>query len=290
MDDEFQEAGKVVRKVLHRAAREVDVGDRLLEVAEYLEECVRDQGAEPAFPVNLSLNEVAAHYTPSPDDETEISPGDILKVDVGAHVNGAIGDAAITLSFDNDLGERLAKAAREALEAAIETIRPGVECREVGRAIGEVCRDHGFKPVIGLTGHQIEPWNLHAGVSIPNDDLPGYENKLEEGMVLAIEPFVTTEDGEGDVKPGSTVEIFSVRDPNQRSRLDLHRIYEDRKSLPFARRWVGVAPRVKFELLRLSKLGAVKAYPELVEVNGEPVAQWEHTVVVTERGCHVLTE
>ncbi|WP_457614075.1 type II methionyl aminopeptidase [Methanopyrus sp.] len=290
MDDEFREAGKVVRRVLRRAAREVDVGDQLLEVAEYLEECVRDQGAEPAFPVNLSLNEVAAHYTPGPDDGTEISPEDILKIDVGAHVNGAIGDAAITLSFDNDLGERLAEAAREALEAAIETIRPGVECRKVGRAIGEVCRDHGFKPVIGLTGHQIEPWNLHAGVSIPNDDLPGYEDKLEEGMVLAVEPFVTTGDGKGDVKPGSTVEIFSVRNPNQRSRLNLYRIYESRRSLPFARRWVGAAPRVKFELMRLSKLGAVKAYPELVEVNGEPVAQWEHTVVVTERGCLVLTE
>ncbi|WP_157666004.1 type II methionyl aminopeptidase [Methanopyrus sp. KOL6] len=290
MNDEFREAGKVVKRVLRRAAREVDVGDKLLEIAEYLEDCVRDQGAEPAFPVNLSLNEVAAHYTPSPDDEIEISPGDILKIDIGAHVNGAIGDAAITLSFDNDLGELLAEVAREALEAAIAMIRPGVECREVGRAIGEVCRDYGFKPVIGLTGHQIEPWNLHAGVSIPNDDLPGYEDKLEEGMVLAVEPFVTTEDGKGDVRPGSTVEIFSVRNPNQRSRLDLHRIYEDRKSLPFARRWVKEATRMKFELLRLSKLGAVKAYPELVEVNGEPVAQWEHTVMITERGCRVLTE
>ncbi len=286
--DDFREAGRVVRWVLRRARREIDVGDDLLEVAEYLEDLIRDAGAEPAFPVNLSLNEVAAHYTPGPEGGPELEPGSILKVDVGAHVNGAIGDAAITLVFDHELGERLAEAARAALEAAVEVVGPGVTCREVGRAIGEACRERGFRPVTGLTGHEVRRWDLHAGVSIPNDDLPGYEDRLEEGMIVAIEPFVTTEAGDGDVEPGRHVEIFSVRNPNQRSRVNLRRIYEERRSLPFARRWLGSSAS-RLELLRLSRLGALKAYPELVERNGEPVAQWEHTVMVTEDGCEILT-
>ncbi len=287
--DDFVEAGKIVRRVLNRASREINVGDKLLEVAEYLEDLIRDMGAEPAFPVNLSLNEVAAHYTPPPGDNTEVEPEDVLKVDVGAHVNGAIGDAAITLVFDNELGEELAETAKKALEAAIETVKPGVKCKDVGRAIGEVCREKGHKPVIGLTGHQVERWNLHAGVSIPNDDLKGYEQKIEKGMVIAIEPFVTTERGDGDVRPGPTVEIYSVQDPNVRSRVNLRRIWEERDGLPFARRWLDDRPGTRLELGRLSKLGALRAYPELVEAAGEPVAQWEHTVLVTEDGCEVLT-
>ncbi|WP_273271875.1 M24 family metallopeptidase, partial [Methanothrix sp.] len=96
--DNYRKAGRILAEVLQEARPKVDVGVPLLEVAEFVEEAIRSKGGLPAFPCNISLDRSAAHYTPSPKDESVFAEN-MVKLDVGVHVDGYIADAAITIDL-----------------------------------------------------------------------------------------------------------------------------------------------------------------------------------------------
>ena len=261
----------------------IKVGVPLLEVADKVEAKIIELGAKPAFPVNLSINHIAAHYAPFPGDETRFAEGDLIKIDVGAHVNGAIGDTASTV----DLGDNkeLVKASEEALKAAIEIFKPGTKFGEVGRTIQEKIKEYGFVPVVNLSGHGLDLYNLHAGITVPNYD-NGDEKELQDGQILAIEPFATS--GEGKIIEGKPSGIYRleqarpVRDMNARKILKF--ISEEYKTLPFAKRWVVKKfPTAGFALRILEKEGILHQYPQLPEKSKALVSQAEHTVKVAEK-------
>ncbi len=102
------------------------------------------RGAKCAFPVNTSLNEVAAHYTAEPNDPKTVSDSDLIKIDLGAQINGYIADTAVTVNYDSQY-DSLVQAAENALEAAMSMIKSGVKSKDVGRKIQNTIMDMGFK-------------------------------------------------------------------------------------------------------------------------------------------------
>jgi methionyl aminopeptidase len=285
--EEYRKAGRVIGKALQAGAELVTEDVSYLAVAEQMEDLIRRE-AEIAFPVNISVNEVAAHYTPGPDDERVFGAGDIVKLDAGAHVNGYIGDAALTVIADGGDHDDLIATAQKALGAAIEHVQAGVTIAEIGQHIEEVITSHGYRPVENLQGHSLEQYNLHAGLSIPNVANDN-TRELQAGEVIAIEPFAT--DGAGRVVNGDTGNIYHMVG---RGRGKTARAMRERfDGLPFASRWMDgiVEPRrIDLSLAFLQRRRVIRPYSMLVEAKGGMVAQAEHTMLVTEDGCEILTQ
>jgi methionyl aminopeptidase len=284
--EKHREAGEILAQVREETADRVEVGASHLEIAEHAEERIRELGGEPAFPVNISIDEEAAHATPKPDDDATFGE-EMVNLDIGVHVDGWLADTAITVDLSGHA--ELADAPAEALEAAIEVIEPGVHTGEIGAEIESVIDGHGYNPVVNLSGHGLGHWEQHTEPNVPNRAVEqGID--LEIGDVVAIEPFAT--DGSGKVSEGADEEIFalereaSVR--NRDARQALEQIVEEFKTLPFARRWLDTR-RAEMALRRLQQQDVVHGYPVLKEDAGFLVSQKEHTIIVTEGGCEVTT-
>lgn len=289
----YREAGLIASKVRSMVASIVREGAKVLDVCEEIERLIFKMGGRPAFPCNVGINEVAAHYTSPPEDKSLIPEGSIVKVDFGVELSGYIADTATTIIFDPKFSP-MVKAAEDSLAAAIEFIREGVEAREVGRVIEERIKRYGYKPIRNLTGHKMERYILHTGKVVPN--FPGIDgSKLREGEVYAVEPFVTTADGAGIVVERSESHIFRLQKEKTKDReakAIVKFIKENYSTLPFALRWLRKAymnewPERAFKAALSQK--CLFSYPVLVEARGEPVAQVEHTILVKEDGCEVLT-
>ena len=281
-----REAGDILAEVLAEAADRVEVGASLLEVAEFAEERTRELGGEPAFPCNISVDEEASHATPAPDDESTFGE-EMVCLDVGVHVDGWIADAATTVDLSGNPG--LVEAAESALEAALDTVEPGVHTGEVGAAIEAEIDRHGYNPIVNLSGHGLAEYDAHTSPNVPNRGVDsGVE--FEVGDVVAIEPFAT--DGRGKVGEGSDAQIFSLletkRVRDRKARQLQEEIEERHQTLPFAVRWFD-DPRAEMSLRRLEMADAVRSYAVLKEEEGRLVSQAEHTVIVTEDGCEKTT-
>lgn len=282
----YMEAGKLAKRLREEAASMVVPGASVLELVDTIEQAILDAGGEIAFPLNISINEDAAHDTAGPGDERLFAEGDVVKVDLGVHIDGYVADTAQTV----DLGDHalLVEASREALNAAIALVRPGVTTGELGTAIQHEIESRGFRPVANLTGHGLSQYCLHGDPMIPNVAMTGGA-VIEEGMVFAIEPFAST--GTGMVSDATRTVIYS-QTANRGVRLAsakrvLNQI-RDRRSLPFSKRWI-TGDKVDLALSTLKKNGVIRGYPVLHDIPGSYVAQTEHTLIVTGDGCVVTT-
>ncbi|MDD1725021.1 MAG: type II methionyl aminopeptidase [Methanospirillum sp.] len=284
--DRYMQAGTAAKKILAAGADRIKPDVPLLEVGMFIEDMIIEQGFGVAFPVNISLNEAAAHDTPSVDDTRTFVPGDMIKLDIGVHLDGYIADTACTV----DLGDQpiLREASIAARDAAIAAVKPGVAIGTLGAIVAQEIKSRGFLPIANLAGHGLDQYCQHKGPNIPN--IPGAGGAiLEEGMVVAIEPFATT--GTGFVHDGKREEIFSqvvhrpVRLPAARKVL---KEIEERNGLPFARRHLQVKSS-DLALARLVHDGILQGYPVLSDVPGSYISQAEHTMIVTSDGCIVTT-
>ncbi len=285
--EKHREAGRILSQVREETAARVEVGASHLEIAEYAEDRIRELGGKPAFPVNISIDEEAAHATPAIDDDSTFGE-EMINLDIGVHIDGWLADTAITVDLSGNPG--LAEASEQALEAAIDVIEPGVDTGDIGAEIEDVIDGYGFNPVVNLTGHGLGHWEQHTSPNIPNRAV-SQGVTLDVGDVVAIEPFAT--DGGGKVTEGSKEEIFSLQAErsvrNRQAREALGQITEEFRTLPFATRWLET-DRPEIALRRLKTSGVVHGYPVLKEDDGCLVSQKEHTIIVTEDGCEVTTE
>ncbi len=295
MNDEIlskvRRAGSIARDARELGASLVDDGVFLLKVAEEVEDLISKKGARPAFPVNISINDIAAHYTPKSDDKLKFSRGDVVKVDVGAHVDGYIGDTAMTVEIGTKNWERLIDSSSKALRMAVETVSDGMKLGNLGGLIERTIKDSGYRSVVNLTGHGMKQYNLHAGVTIPNYD-DGSMGKIETGMVLAIEPFATNGSGQvGNGRSGNIFRVMNERPMRDQRALDLfHSIREKFGTLPFAERWCTRLDSNASSLLKtLVRHGLIFSYPILHEMGSGIVSQAEHTVVVHGHKCEITT-
>jgi len=295
VSEAYREAGRIASEVSRKARDFVKVNRRLLDVCEKVEEWTRELGGVPAFPCNIDIDEIAAHYTSPIDDKKVVPERAIVKVDVGVHIDGYVGDTAVTVCF-NPEHNRLVKAAEEGLQAAIGVLRAGIRASEVGAVIERKIKEWGFKPIWNLTGHKVSRYNLHAGGVIPNVYSLMNRQKLTAGDVYAVEPFTTLPTSAGEIVNGEEGHIYlflrkrPLRDTRAKEMLDY--IFSSYGTLPFASRWVFRRfsfdeDRAAFRELLNSK--CIQAYSVLVEKSRGPVAQAEHTVLIKENGCEVLT-
>lgn len=291
--DALRRAGRIARKAREKALSIVREGVSLIEVCSLLEGLILDEGAKPAFPCNICINDVAAHYTPTIGDTSIIPARSLVKVDIGVCVEGYIADTAITISFDSYL-QPMVEAVNSALLEAVKIVKPGVQTSTIGGVIQRVITSRGFKPIRNLTGHEITRYNLHAGLSIPNIQIARSE-KLELNHVYAIEPFATTSDGGGEVASSNTTTIYRLNvgkfklEKLEEERKLLEFIYDRFNGLPYTPRWIPDFEKLSKIHDKIVKMGKIYSYPVLVERKGKPVSQAEHTVIVTEKGCEVIT-
>jgi len=287
-------AGRIAAQIREQMRRTVSEGMRIIDVCEKAESLIRESNGKPAFPCNVSINEVAAHYSSPPQDKKTIPENSIVKVDLGVHIDGYIADTAATVCFNPEY-ENLVRAAEEALVTATKMLRPGLSVAKFGSAIQKAIQMRGLKPISNLTGHQISRYSLHAGKALPNV-FHLSASRLKEGEVYAVEPFVTVPKAAGKVKGAKEAYIFrfikhkSLR--NEHSKWLLNYVAKRFRTLPFSERWLeGCVPighySAAFSELLSSK--SLTSYPVFVEVSGKPIAQAEHTVAILENGCHVLT-
>ncbi len=288
----YIKAGKIAKKVIDTSKKMIIPGESYLDIAETIEKMIIDEGGKIAFPTNISVNEIAAHYAPCINDDKLLKETDLIKIDLGVHVEGCISDNAYTIDLSDENG-KLVEASRNALDAATSYMKAGRKVGDVGEIIENEIKKLGFKPIENLTGHMVKPYVLHAGEIIPNiktDD----DYILKEGDVFAVEPFATN--GYGSVKEGTDVEIYSLTEMRnvrmKQSRQVLAHIIQNYYGLPFAKRWLNSVVKSQIALsaaLReLTRNEILNAYPILKEVDNGLVSQAEQTMIIEKDSVKVL--
>src|SRR3989344_8770045 len=285
--DKILMAGKVASQVKREGAKKLAVpGASFLEVMDYCEKRILELKGEIAW-AQMGVNDVAAHFCPAEDDTGTSKEGDVIKIDIGVHLDGWIADNAMTVIVGKSAEQKdLLKASQNALKAAIKLVRPGCQLWELGEAQLSEAEALGFTTIKNLSGHTIEPYKIHAGVSVPtfnNKD----KTELHEGWQIAIEPFVTN--GQGLIKEKGEAKVFMAkinavgRSPYARR---VAEFVKPRYGLPFTirdlTRNLGIGPAL-LGLRELQKSGIVRAYPPLAEVSGGIVAQFEHSMIVNDK-------
>ena len=293
--EKYRQAGEIAAEVREEMRHYVKEGMRIIEICEKAESLIEKKGGKPAFPCNISVNEIAAHYTSPPGDERIIPKGAVVKIDIGVHIDGYIADTATTVSFNPQYRE-LVKTAEEALNKGIEYVRAGASSSGFGALIQKTIVERGFKPISNLTGHSIGRYLIHSGKSLPN--VPHFFGfKFKEGDIFALEPFVTLADAAGKVENGDLVTIFRFHKKKKVKGIHAKKllvfIERNFRTLPFAERWLtGVVPKQSYNsaFKELLSSKSLVSYPIFVEASKKVVAQAEHTVYVKKNGCEILTE
>ena len=298
--EKYIKAGKITTQTKEYARKLIKKDMLLLEIAEKIEEEIIKLGGKPAFPVSLAINDEAAHVTPPYNDE-RVAHG-LIKVDLGVHIDGFTADSAFTINLEtgeeDEENKKLIKASEEALNNAINSIKQNtnITLNDIGKEIQETIEKNKFTPIINLSGHSIEEYDLHSGVTIPNIE-NGNNKTLDEG-IYAIEPFATN--GNGKVYDGRPSGIYQLQNPkNVRSPLArevLEFIEEEYSTLPFCSRWLikKFGTKVLIALNELEKSNIIHHYEQLIESGHGKVSQAEHTILIHKnngkREVIVLTE
>jgi methionyl aminopeptidase len=290
----FKKSGKILRETREEMVKHVREKMPIIEVCEKAEELIRQKGGKPAFPCNVSINEVAAHYTSPPEDRNIIPEKSVVKVDIGVQVDGYVTDTAFTACFNPEY-ETMTETAKIALKTAIDNIKGETSPSKLGTIIENTIKNRGFKPIQNLTGHSVGRYQIHAGTSIPNVNQISF-GKLKVGEIYAIEPFVTVREAGGSVEdyPQKTIfRLVKTKSTKTSSGKQLLKHIEDNfLTLPFTERWIqNVLPKEQYAdaFKELLATKSIMGYPVFVEVTRKTVAQAEHTVLVEENGCTVLT-
>jgi methionyl aminopeptidase len=287
---DYIKAGEIAKKTREYAASIIKPGMPLLEIAEKIESKIIELGGKVGFPVNLAIDDIAAHYHPTMEDKT-LATG-LLKVDLGIHVNGFIADSAFSIDLTEDKKyTELIQASVMALNNALEILKKDPTLNDIGEVIQKTIQDKGFSPIVNLSGHGLDKYEIHSGLTIPNY-ANGSLKKLEKGA-YAIEPFATT--GEGRIYEGQGSNIYAlVNYKNTRgptARMILEYVAEKYKTLPFSLREMQkkFGPVARIGLKELEQAGIIHHFPQLIEKSHKPVSQAEHTFIKNSKGEIIVT-
>ncbi len=292
----YIEAGRIACIVKKEIEKYVKIGMKIIDIARYIESRIIELHGLPAFPINISINSIAAHYTPELNDDLIIMENSIVKIDIGVHVDGYIADTALTLIFDERY-KTLAEASKEALEKAIKAIGKGTKFSDIGNIIDATIRSYGYRPIYNLSGHSMDRYTIHAGEVIPNFRDRMNFGAFKAGKVYAIEPFAST--GIGYVENENKVTIYALKlNPKRLNKLGsdiqmiFNSIYNERRTLPFALRWYSNKHDIR-TLEHIIKIllshGLAIGYPVLIERSRGLVSQYEDTVLIDNNGEKIVT-
>ena len=286
-------SGKIAARVLSEIRKEIEPGTKIIKICALAESKIKEYGGSPAFPLNVSINHIAAHSTSPRGDKSEIPEFGLVKLDVGVVVEGYITDTASTVDIDGTL-EGFVASTDDALVDAIELMQPGTNLGEVGKQIEQVIKAYGLRPIKNLSGHNLKRNRLHAGKIVPNVKTKTTDT-VEIGEYYAIEPFATS--GAGSVIDSEYVYIFAntgLDEQLEGTAEKLRKYLRDKYGpFPFALRWIGTGNKaidVIKEIKTLLKEKAVRGFPIQIEKKNRPVSQTEHTIYISENGPIVLTK
>ena len=286
--EKYIQAGKIAAQALEYGKSLIKKDAYMVEVLDKVEQRIFELGAKPAFPAQISCNHIAAHYCPGEEDKTVFSD-QVVCLDVGVHIDGFIGDTALTVDLSGRYGE-LVKASKEALENAIKVIKPGAKLSEVGRSIQDTIQKYGFSPVRNLSGHGLGNYEIHTKPTIPNFD-NGDNAKIEKGMVFAVEPFAST--GAGVVQESGIATVFELGNKKPVRNIITRQVLkeiETYKGLPFTTRWLtrkfGV--KAKYALKEMEQLSMLHAHPPLADRDKGIISQAEHSLLIDNDGNVVV--
>ena len=282
--NDFIKAGRITAEALEYGKSLIKKGSKILDVTEQIEKKIYEMGGKPAFPVQISCNEIAAHFCVEEDD-SKVFDDQLVCLDLGVHINGAIGDNAYTIDLSGKYSD-LVTAAQKALEEALKVVQVGIELRVIGRTINDTIKSYGFNPVRNLSGHGLGLYGIHTEPTIPNFD-NGDKTKLTAGMAFAVEPFSTT--GAGIVGESGAPSVFMLeRKKPVRSQItrEVLKEIESYEGLPFAKRWLTnkFGAKANFALRELTQNGMIHQFTPLVETGKGVVAQAEHSVLIDNDG------
>ncbi|MBR9705613.1 type II methionyl aminopeptidase [Candidatus Pacearchaeota archaeon] len=288
--NDYKKAGSIAKQVVAYAKSIIKKDMPLVEIAQKIHKKIEDLDALPAFPVNLSIDDVAAHYHPTIEDKT-LATG-LLKIDIGVHINGFIADTAFSLDLTEDNQHKdLIQASQDALEAALDLQNENPTLHQIGSTIQETITKQGFSPIVNLSGHGLAQYQVHAGLTIPNYGSSN-NHKLDTGA-YAIEPFATT--GVGKIHEGPSSNIFAITNPKNTRGVTARKILEffseKYQSLPFSLREAQekFGPMARLAVRQLEQEGVLHHFAQLVENSHKPVSQAEHTFLKTKEGKIIIT-
>ena len=288
--EKYKQAGKIASDLRKFIKSYIKEGMLLTEIIKIIEEKIEKSGAIPAFPPTISINEIAAHYSPSPNEETKTHG--IIKVDFGVSIDGYIADTALSIDLTkNNEYKKLIEASELALKSAIKLLEKNPTINDIGKIIQETIKSKGFSPITNLSGHSLERYSIHAGITIPNYANGNY-NHLEPGA-YAIEPFATN--GEGKIYSGNYGNIYQLKNiktpRSQKARKILEYIKDKYKTLPFSLTNIQnkFGPMSRIALNELEKQGIIYLYTNLIEKSKGFVSQSEHTILITDKREIIVT-
>ncbi len=278
----YEKAFMIAEDAVGFARKLVKEGTKALQIAESIEKRIGEVGGKPAWPVNISINEVAAHYTPSIGDELTLEEGQYAKIDIGTQIDGYICDRAFTVKI-GEKTDPMIEASEKALEECIKLMKPGTKVHEISEVCEKTVNGLGFNVIRNLAGHGIERYSQHAHPSIPNGR-NSIQDEIKAGNVYAMEVFVTN--GSGMAVDSSPIEIFQYNDDatvrlwEARKILDMARNHFDK--LPFTKRWITGISSLKMDIAfaQLVEAGGLIEFPPLKEESGGMVAVAERSVIV----------
>jgi methionyl aminopeptidase len=196
--EKMHQAGLIVWDALEKMRAMVRPGISTKELDEFAEKYTIERHAHPAFKgyrgypgsVCTSINQEVVHGIPS---SRRLREGDILSMDFGVELNGYFADAALTVPVGKIAPERekLMRITRESLDRAIDKVRMGNRLGDVSAAVQQWVEDNGYSVVREFVGHGIGT-HMHEEPQVPNYGSPGHGPRLQEGMVIAIEPMVNS--------------------------------------------------------------------------------------------------
>lgn len=301
--EKLKKASEIFIKVEKSLGELIKPDLKILDIAENIEKRIIEMGGTWAFPTNISIGNIAAHYTPNSNEETLFPKDKIIKIDFGVSVNGYIVDGARSFYFgDNDEQKALIQVANDALDLAIKSIKPGLSISEITYKVHDYIKEHGFKPISNLHGHQIERWKLHGEKDLPFDPTIDVRGTFEPNEIYAVEIFVTT--GSGYAETLDDTRIYSLPSIfagiTKRVKLPIHIraardlfywIFKTRKTLPFSIRHLQKKfdiQTIKIGIAILEQGGLLIKHPVLAEKDA-PVAQAEDTILIKKDGVDILT-
>ncbi len=295
--ESLKKAGAIAQEVKKYIKPKLKVGAKALDITNDIEAKIVELGGACAFPVNFCINNIAAHYTsPIKDDGLTITEKDLLKLDLGVHIEGYIVDTAFSVNFNNDKKlENIVQATEVAVQAGKTLAKPGVNTRELGKKIESVIKGFKYNPIRELGGHQIERWTIHGKKALPELGTQ-HGDPMEEGDVFSVEVFAST--GEGTIHNTKYSYIYEQnpragRVPLRRksSKQILGFINQNYKTLPFAERWLAKEFQmgVIFGLQELVQTSKLFTHYVLSEQKDVFVAQSEETILITKDGFEQLT-
>ena len=289
--ENYKQAGEIAKQITAYAKELIKPDMPLIEIAQKIHKEIKRLGAKPAFPVNLSIDDVAAHYHPTIDDPT-LATG-LLKIDIGIHIKGFIADTAFSIDLTpNNQHKGMIKANEEALENALKILKDNPTLNKIGEIIQETITSKGFSPIVNLSGHGLEQYKIHAGITIPN--YANGNNQTIEPGAYAIEPFATT--GEGKIYEGQSSNIYALINPkntrNPTAKKILEYVMDEYKTLPFSLREIQekFGPMARFAIKQLTQESILHEFPQLIEKSHKPVSQAEHTFIKQKNEIIITTK